>query len=160
MKILVLGCGYKRFKGQEITYLDNNSDCKPDILWDLEKHPLPFKDREFDRIYAHHILEHLAQQGDYKFFFKEFEEYWRILKLGGLFQGVVPMWNSAWAWGDPSHKRVIQKESLVFLDQSKYSQVGQTTMSDFCHIYKANFKVAKAKEVETKFSFVLQKVGG
>lgn len=165
-KELLLGCGSRTNKdlslqGREefenLTRLDNNPDHNPDVLWDLTKHPLPFPDEEFDEIHAYQVLEHLAYQGDYEFFFAEFTEYWRILKPGGLFFASVP--SGVWTWGDPSHKRAIQKESLAFLSQENYKEVGQTTMSDFRSIYKADFVVVKTEETQNEFYFVLQKVG-
>ena len=40
--------------------------------------------------------------------------------------------------GDPSHKRIVQVENLVFLDQSEYTrQVGITPMSHSRYLYKA-----------------------
>lgn len=163
MKELLIGCGSNSEKKicldsvewHDLTRLDNNPDHNPDVLWDLTVHPLPFGDEEFDEIHAYQVLEHLANQGDYEFFFAEFTEYARILKPGGYFCGSVP--TGIWTWGDPSHKRVITAETLIFLDQSSYDQVGQTSMSDFRHIYKADFKTIFSEETEAEYYFVLQK---
>ena len=168
MRELLLGCGsrtekdvYLPDRGKEfhdVVRLDINADHNPDVVWDLAVHPLPFKDGEFDEIHAYDVLEHLATQGDFKFFFKEFSEYHRILKDGGMFFATCPAWNSPWAWGDPSHKRVISKESLVYLVQEEYEkQVGKTKMSDFRNIYKVNFKIIHADDRNGNFSFVLKK---
>jgi len=166
-KELLLGCGSRTIKDLSVgenkdfwglVRLDNNADHKPDVVWDLTQHPLPFADEEFDEIHAYDVLEHLAQQGDYEFFFKEFSEYWRILKPGGAFCASVPAVNTAWAWGDPSHKRVIQPESLVFLSQKAYEeQVGKTKMSDFRGIYKVNFDLLYSQVQGDTFFFVLKK---
>ncbi len=138
--------------------LDQNKDHQPDVIWDLRCHPLPFADNSFDEIHAYQVLEHLAQQGNYEFFFAEFSEYWRILKPGGLFLASVPARDSVWAWGDPSHKRIIQPETLVFLDQDEYErQVGRTTMSDFRYLYKAHFKTVHTQVSEGTFYFALKK---
>lgn len=140
-----------------LTRLDNNKGHQPDVVWDLQQHPLPFTDNAFDEIHIYEVLEHLAQQGDYKFFFAEFTEYWRILKPGGLFLASVPARSSAWAWGDPSHTRIIQPETLMFLDQDEYDkQVGITKMSDFRYLYKAHFKAVYAKEEAGTFYFALR----
>ena len=162
MKELLLGCGSRTQKDlsmgnpefENVTRLDYNPDHHPDILWDLTVHPLPFDDEEFDEIHAYEVLEHLANQGDYEFFFQEFSEYWRILKPKGKFFASVPV--GPWVWGDPSHKRVIQPETLIFLDQDQYKQVGQTSMSDFRNVYKVSFKVIY-QHVADKFYFVLEK---
>ncbi|MBU1169633.1 MAG: class I SAM-dependent methyltransferase [Proteobacteria bacterium] len=165
---LLMGCGSRIEKDlyigdnkafSHVTRLDNNPDHKPDVLWDLTIHPLPFEDNTFDEIHAYEVLEHLAVQGDYQFFFSEFSEYWRILKHGGYFLGSCPDRNSEWAWGDPSHKRIIQKENFVFLDQGEYArQVGETRMSDFRYLYKADFKLVYCEIKVKTLQFVLQAV--
>ena len=125
----------------DIVRLDINPDVKPDVIWDLRKHPLPFSDNEFDEIHAYHILEHLAQQGDYEFFFAEFNEYYRILKPGGGFYGVVPKIDSKWAWGDPGHTRVFPKEYFIFLNKYYYdNQANDSAHSDYRYIYNSNFQ--------------------
>lgn len=166
MKELLLGCGSRTVKDisvdgkkefHNVIRLDNNADHKPDVIHDLRVHPLPFADNEFDEIHCYEVLEHLADQGDYKFFFREFSEYARILKPNGFFMGSCPMRGSPWVWGDPSHKRTIQKESLVFLSQQEYiDQVGKTPMSDFRSIYKADFVPVFFKDTEHRFYFALQ----
>jgi len=141
--------------------LDNNPDCKPDWVWDLRNPtPLPFDADTFDEIHAYEVLEHIAQQGDYTAFFRQFSDYWRILKPDGLFFATVPAKDSVWAWGDPSHTRVIQQENLIFLCQKIYSeQVGVTPMSDFRYIYKADFDIAYLDTSDANiFKFVLKAV--
>jgi len=166
MKELLLGCGSRTKKQiyiengefSNLTRLDINADHNPDIIWDLTQHPLPFKDNEFDEIHTYDVLEHLAQQGDYKFFFREFSEYWRILKPGGRFFAGVPETTSPWMWGEPSHKRVINEQTITFLTQTNYAQVGKTAMSDFRHIYKADFRKIYINTIEGTFYFILEAV--
>lgn len=166
MKELVLGAGSRRIKwlaqGGEPVYenpvfLDNNPDHQPTILWDLNSRPLPFEDGEFDEIHAYEVLEHIGRQGDWQGFFEEFSEYHRILKPGGFLMGSCPMWNSPWAWGDPSHTRVLSKHSFTFLNQDAYEQVGRTPMSDFRSVWKGDFKLVFAKEAEDNFWWSLQR---
>ncbi|MBF0310484.1 MAG: methyltransferase domain-containing protein, partial [Magnetococcales bacterium] len=146
---LLIGCGQSRIKkifltGRQawshLVTLDINPDNKPDRVWDLTRLPLPFGDDSFNEIHAYEVLEHTGGQGDYRFFFAQFADLWRILRPGGVLIGTVPHWQSVWALGDPSHTRVIPKEQFVFLDQSEYiRQVGKTPMSDFRYIYQADF---------------------
>lgn len=147
---LLLGAGYRPYKKQvcqagrprewqNVTSLDNNPDTEPDVLWDLTKHPLPFNADSFDEVHAYDVLEHLAAQGDYEFFFAEFTEYHRILKPGGVFCATVPMMGP-WFWCDPGHRRVIAEGMLNFLSQEVYARdIGRTKMSDYRHIYKVDF---------------------
>ena len=162
---LLIGCGSAREKRltvdgtqswSNLTTLDYNADHKPDVVWDLMDFPLPFNPNTFDEIHAYEVLEHTGAQGDYKFFFAQFSEFWRILKPNGYLFVTCPSRHSVWALGDPSHTRVLQKEMLTFLDQDAYLQVGKTPISDFRGIYKADFKAMHIVEDEEKFEFVLK----
>lgn len=148
-----------RWEWSRVTTLDINADHRPDVVWNLEDLPLPFPDDEFDEVHAYEVLEHTGQQGDYKFFFAQFSELWRILKPGGLLVGTCPGRNSIWAWGDPSHKRIIQAANFVFLDQTEYTkQVGKTSMSDFRYIYRADFEPVAMNEENDQFQFILRAI--
>jgi SAM-dependent methyltransferase len=140
------------------TRLDANRDHDPDVVWDISKIPLPFDPGSFDEIHAYHVLEHVGRQGDWRFFFDQFSDFHRILRPGGLVCGIVPRWDSPWAWGDPSHTRVITSGSLVFLSQKHYrNQVGVTPMSDFRFYYKADFDVVYSETVADVFKFILRR---
>lgn len=162
---LLVGCGDKREKlawtkkdkFENLTTLDCSKSCNPDVVWDLCNLPLPFEDNSFDEIHAYDVLEHTGAQGDYKFFFNQFSDFHRILKPGGIFIAICPAWNSEAAFGDPSHTRVITPMSLVFLDQSEYvKQVGSTPMTDFRHIYSADFEILHNELNEHKLMFCLR----
>lgn len=165
MNILILGAGHRQVRwlplvdGQlntteewpgDVTTLDNNPDVKPDVLHDLNycingKSAMPFQGENwFDEIHAYEVLEHTGTQGDARFFFGQFEDCWRLLKPNGHFYGSVPRYDSMWALGDPSHRRVIPDGSFVFLSQLEYARQcdgpEKTAMSDFRHIYKADFE--------------------
>jgi len=156
MKHLNLGCGDRKVRFDEVG-LDIKKPC--DIIWDLNNHPLPFKDEEFDEIYAFHVLEHFGRQGDWRFFFEEWSEYYRILKPGGIFKGCVPYFQSVWALGDPGHTRIFPDTYFIFLSQDQYKQVGKTGMADYRDVWKGDFKVMYSKCSDGKFfEFTLQKV--
>lgn len=147
---LVLGAGncrkklvYEQNESQEYedpTYLDVDPDSKPDMLYDCNLRPFPWPDNTFDQIHAYSILEHLGTQGDWRGFFEEFSEYWRLLKPDGQLRIIAPKPEGPWAWGDPGHTRVIGLEQLTFLAQAEYeAQVGKNSMSDYRHVYQADF---------------------
>jgi SAM-dependent methyltransferase len=168
---LLIGCGSRREKtlflpdlGQSrawkgLTTLDVEARHNPDVVHDLNVTPWPFEDGVFDEVHAYEVLEHLGQQGDAPSFFATFTEIYRVLKPGGLLFATCPSYRSMWAWGDPSHRRIICSGSLVFLSQPQYTkQIGKTPMSDFRSLYRADFDVGTQEDNGETFRFVLQAV--
>jgi SAM-dependent methyltransferase len=167
---LLIGCGSskeKRLKASptdentwsSLTTLDYNDDHKPDVVWDLTRPSgLPFEANTFDEIHAYEVLEHTGSQGDYRFFFWQFSDFWRVLKPNGHLLATCPSRHSVWALGDPSHTRIMQKEQLVFLEQRRYAAVGHTSMSDFRSIYKADFEIVAAEEDDDSLKFILRAI--
>jgi ubiquinone/menaquinone biosynthesis C-methylase UbiE len=138
--------------------LDIDPNCKPDILWDLNQRPLPFEDNTFDEIHAYDVLEHLGKQGDWRQFFEEFSEYYRIIKDGGHMFILVPMSNSIWAWGDPGHTRVLTAETFGFLDQDIYQEVGSSPRTDYRFVWKGCFKIIHNQPTEHTLQIIMKAV--
>ena len=158
--ILVLGCGNRPITvtGKAIR-LDIDPLCQPDIIHDLNELPYPFSDNQFTAIHAAEVLEHTGKQGDWRFFFKQFTELWRILKPNGLLIMTTPLYTNQWAWGDPGHSRVIGRECLTFLSQPNYTeQIGKTAMTDYRHVYKADYDLVKTEDMESSQLNVLKVV--
>lgn len=166
---LLIGAGSRRSKhlvwqGRSdwtaLVTLDINADHKPDVVHDLTVLPLPFEDNTFDEIHAYEVLEHTGQQGDWRFFFAQFSEFWRILKPDGVLLATSPDADSRWAWGDPGHTRVMSPESLTFLSQRQYtSQVGVTPMTDYRFVYKADFEPRLLETTQGgQFHYIIQAV--
>lgn len=189
MTELLLGCGHSRKKQagmpgtplewQNLVTLDNNSLCEPDIICDLNTthwlcaalNPIGFeatenedglvqiRDDYFEEVHAYEVLEHLGQQGDIESFFSTFANIYRILVPDGLLFATCPSRFSPWLWGDPGHRRVIQQESLIFLDQGQYKfQLGKTAMSDYRDEWKGDFKCLSSTDDHTFHRFVLQAI--
>jgi len=125
----------------DVAHLDISPEVYPDVVHDLNVHPLPFEDSTFDQIHAYDVLEHLGKQGDYQFFCNEWNEYWRILRPGGEFWGMTPFGDNYWIWGDPGHTRHISSGTLIFLNQENYrlSEERGAQMTDYRGLYKGNF---------------------
>lgn len=168
MTELLLGCGSSRVKKLSrpghsdwdgLVTLDFADTHKPDVVHNIASLPLPFGDDTFDEIHAYEVMEHVGQQGDWRFFFDQWSDIWRILKPGGYFFGTSPHWSSAWAWGDPGHTRIISAEALCFLHQPNYAQVGITPMTDYRFCYQADFDIIHAKKNDAEqIEFGLQAV--
>jgi hypothetical protein len=194
---LLIGCGRARdkriavpgsagpAKWRALTTLDLNPHCGADIQCDLNAatpwvgyarqgvelshFACRLESDYWDEIHAYEVLEHLGQQGDAASFLGQFSELYRLLKPNGYLCVTVPSVSSKWLWGDPSHRRVINECSLVFLDQEQYqAQIDRriaaaqppTNMSDFRDSlgYRADFKLVDQHDNRTTFTFILQAV--
>lgn len=171
MKTLLIGCGNSRTRKitmdvhsawDELVTLDMDRSCSPDVVWDLNEIPLPFGADEFDDIHAYEVLEHVGSQGDWRFFFRQFEDFWRVLKPGGYLCGTTPHPESRWAWGDPGHTRIVSPDSFVFLSQEEYrKQIGKTAMTDYRPWYKADFELVHSETTNSGVNaWVLRAIKG
>lgn len=168
MRELLIGCGSRRDKmlfvqgktlWENLTTLDINKAHKPDVVWDLNERPLPFDADTFDEIHAYEVLEHLGKGvGDYRSWFKEWSEWWRLLKPGGTLCGSSPSLTSPWLFGDPSHCRVVSRQAMYFLHQPAYAEIGKTPMSDFRYLYKADFDFEHLDDSGPVFTYVLKAI--
>jgi cyclopropane fatty-acyl-phospholipid synthase-like methyltransferase len=147
---LLLGAGHDHrrkvsLSGQagwdELVTLDINPDAKPDILHDLEQLPIPVGDNYFDEIHAYEVLEHVGKQGDWRYFFAQFDDFARILKPSGLLFTTSPASGSPWVWGDPGHTRYMGPEVYLFLDRAIYEQqVNASAMTDYRRYFTSNWQ--------------------
>jgi SAM-dependent methyltransferase len=163
---LLIGCGTSRSKRlaidkskeqwNSLITLDIDEGVNPDVVHDLNVLPLPFRNEDFDEIHAYEVLEHIGTQGDWKVFFDQFAEFWRILKPGGLFYGTCPSWDSVHAWGDPGHTRVINESTITFLRQEAYD-VENTPMTDYRGYWKRDFEVLVSMHQNEHYIFCLRK---
>lgn len=166
MRELLIGCGNVRHKfigGQgpweNLTTLDIDPECGADVVHDLNVTPYPFDDETFGEIWAQEVLEHFGTQGDWRGWFAQWSEFYRIMQPGGLFYITSPKWDSPWAWGDPGHTRIISHEALTFLSQAEYEkQIGKTSMTDYRHVWKGDFRLRIAQDVGSSNLFVLERV--
>lgn len=139
MKKLNLGCGQDIKKGY--VNLDKRKLHGVDVIWDINKQPLPFKNNEFDEIYADNVLEHTEDV------VSTVNELWRITKGGGLIKLVLPSWNAADAYTDPTHKHFFTLDSFDYWDKKtgKGKQFGHEVSK------KEEFDIVKKKLIFNRF---------
>lgn len=110
IKILDLGCGANKWKSKGDTVI--GIDCVKmdgiDVVWDINKIPLPFKDGEFDVIITRHVLEHITELP------KMLDELHRILKIGGKLRIWVPHYSSPLAYTCPEHVKFFSIQMFDF----------------------------------------------
>lgn len=119
-----------------------------------------FKEGAFDEIHAYEVLEHLGTQGNAPAFFNCFDNLHRMLRAGGHLFATCPSRYSPWAWGDPSHTRIICAESLAFLSQKVIAanRKANSPMSDFSGLWDRDFEVVSASDNQTNFMFCLRAI--
>lgn len=165
---LLIGCGKNLVKQVQLnskaewtgklTTLDMNPEIGADIIWDMEKFPLPFDDNTFDEIGCYNAMEHWGRQGDWRGWFTECAEYHRILKHQGTMSIMVPIGLDALA--DPGHTRFFHANYFGFLNQEFYEQnaVKSTCFTDYRWYWKLNFDLLYIEQQENHhFSVILRK---
>nr|WP_269454300.1 methyltransferase domain-containing protein [Nocardia farcinica] len=103
-RILDVGCGEtKQYPGNV------GVDVRPvpgvDVVADL-RGGLPFDDASFDRVFAVHVLEHLAD------FLPLVDECRRVLRPGGILHVLSPWWRYVNAVADPTHLRLLDVQTF------------------------------------------------
>lgn len=119
-----------------------------------------FRENLFDEVHAYEVLEHLGSQGDASAFFSCFRNIHRVLRPGGHLCATVPSRYSPWLWGDPSHRRAILPESLVFLSKAHIAanRKAGTAMSDFSALWSLDFKIIRSTDNQRTHEFILQAI--
>jgi SAM-dependent methyltransferase len=102
---LNIGCDYDYKEG----WINLDNQGNPDVLYDLNIFPYPFKDNTFDVILANHVLEHLDNP------LRTMQELWRISKDGAEIIINVPYFNHYKAYADLTHKKLFTWKSFDHL---------------------------------------------
>jgi len=131
MKKLNLGCGKDIKKGY--INLDFMKQPGVDIVHNLNKFPWPFKDNEFDEVYASHVLEHVDD------LIKTMEEIRRISKPEAKIKIRAPHFSCGVSYRDPTHKRLFSYFTFDYFEKGEYNL--------------PRFKISKKKLNFTRLSF-------
>lgn len=119
LKALDVGCGNLKVPGTigvDFCKIDG-----VDVVHDLNKFPYPFKDGEFDVIYANQVLEHLSAPLE-----DIIAELLRILKPDGVIKIEVPHALNVAGFADPTHVKFYTIFTFDYFGnnlQSYYSKV-------------------------------------
>lgn len=136
-KKLNLGCGQDIKQGW--VNLDSIKLGGVDVVWDIEKLPLPFKDEEFEEILAQDILEHTSN------FISILKDLHRILKPRGKLSIRVPHFTSVDNFADPTHKKMFS--ILTFFFFVKNSPFGKVDERE----YYFDFHFGKVQSIKITF---------
>lgn len=146
MRILHLGCGRRKDErfghgdDAEVIALDMDAANDPDIVCRLGRDHIPLPDNSVDQAVAIHVLEHIGRQGETEEWFFFWEDLYRVLRPGGELHFISPLWNSVWAWSDPTHSRALAPQCFVFFDQDNY-RIDNSSISPYR--IKCDFKATE-----------------
>lgn len=112
---LNLGCGDKRLR--DYVNVDRQFRLHPDVEWDLEKFPYPWRDGQVSHIYAHHVFEHITKLVELM------EECHRLLAPGGKLEFVVPYGMSHAYMSDPTHVRPWTETTINYFTKGHASHI-------------------------------------
>ncbi len=109
-KKLNIGCGTDIKPGW--INLDSAKLPGVDVIHDIQKLPLPFRNDEFDEILCQDVLEHIE-------YIPVLRDLYRILKTGGSITIRVPHFTSKFNFIDPTHKKLFSINTFdFFVDRS------------------------------------------
>jgi SAM-dependent methyltransferase len=103
---LNLGCGSRLLPG----YLNVDKFGAPDLRWDLETFPWPWRDDSVEEVVMSHVLEHLGATADV--FIGIMREIYRVCRDGAILRISVPHPRHDDYLGDPTHVRPVTPQML------------------------------------------------
>jgi SAM-dependent methyltransferase len=107
---LNLGCGKKSLSGY--TNVDKILLPNVNLVFDLEKTPLPFKTNSVREVRCDHVLEHIYN------FIPLMEELHRVCIPGGLIYISAPYYKYEGAYRDPTHVRFFTENTFYYFQES------------------------------------------
>lgn len=107
-----LGCGPNKKAG--FYGIDSTAFPGVDAVLNIGKDKWPFKDGTVEEFHCSHVIEHLEWPERVHFF----NELWRVLKVGGKGQLILPHWASMRYYGDPTHKSAMSEFAFYYLSRA------------------------------------------
>jgi len=87
VEVLEIGCGLTRH-GDTTVAIDKVDTPQADIVRDVARRGIPFRDNTFDKVYAFDVIEHIEPYDDLVFLLNEI---WRVLVPMGFFISLFRM---------------------------------------------------------------------
>ena len=144
---LDLGCGLipqNKFKANDVVGIDLVENKKENVIkCKLGYEKLPFDKDSFDYLTAYDLIEHIprfseiSENGPPFIFFMN--ECYRVLKPGGIFLSMTPIYPFFGAFQDPTHNNIITVDTFkLYFSEKKY---------EIAHHYgiTSNFKIIEQK---------------
>lgn len=105
-RILDVGCGINKLPHS--IGIDRNPASRADVLCNVDHLPYPFADNSFDRIYAAHVIEHVADV------MGTMEEFHRLVAPGGTIFIATPHYTDFSSFCDPTHRSHLNSFSFRY----------------------------------------------
>lgn len=155
---LNLGCGYHHIKG--CINIDNNPDCEPDEVMDINQVPWPkpleinSKEGDLHRLYppwpedtvnyvcSLNTLEHIDN------LLGVMGEIWRVCKPGARVEIIVPNCLHQAAFEDPTHVRFFGISSFQYWNANTYNENTGWYTTDRFHFELENAGLIQDEEFE------------
>lgn len=119
---LNLGCGEDIREG--FLNMDIVKGRGVDLIHNLNKFPWPFKDNQFEVVYASHVLEHVDD------LVETMAEIHRILKPNGKLIVRVPHFSCGVSYRDPTHKRLFSYFTFDYFTDDCFYGLPQFKIKD------------------------------
>lgn len=108
-----LGCGPNKRSGA--LGADHYAYPGVDLVFNLDEMPWPIKSDSFDKVFAHHVIEHVGSIP------KFMSEIHRIARKDASVKIVTPHFSSVDSWKDPTHRwHLSARWHTVFCEPQKY----------------------------------------
>lgn len=118
------------FSATYIYGVDIRSNEERNVVYgDLLHAPLPFGDETFDYVTAHDLLEHIprviSRDGCSQYpFINLLNEIFRVLKPGGIFFSIQPVFPSKEAFQDPTHVNIMSEDTMaLYFCESAWARI-------------------------------------
>lgn len=144
---LDLGCGFSpqnRFAADEVYGLDLVENKRKKVFrCKLGFEKIPFEDSSFDYLTAYDLIEHIPRFSDSENsnnpFIQFMNECYRVLKKGGVFLSMTPIYPYMGAFQDPTHTNIMTIDTFkLYFSEEKYDIASHYGIT-------ANFKIIDQK---------------